>query len=287
MDVTEGNGTASGDPGSRYYARSEKENETAHGEFRVGVVLSKSFSVYFRNIVPFVILALIVTSPPHICKVYMSMKGWLAVPPDLSTLFELVVALMMMGIEALGLILMWVLTAAITYGAYQDLRGQRASIGECIARGLPMIIPVIGVSFIYMLLTILGLIALVVPGIIVSVIYAVAVPVAVVERPGVFMSLVRSAALTSGNRWRVFGVGLVIFGIWGVVGVINGLVMSAVGVDIFEAGPYSASIPVGLMSYFLEAFIIALGAVFTVVIYHELRMAKEGVGVDEIAAVFD
>ena len=51
----------------------------------------------------------------------------------------------------------------------------------------------------------LAAILLVIPGIIVWCIYAVAIPVCVVERRGVSASLKRSSFLTRGNRWRIFG----------------------------------------------------------------------------------
>ena len=42
-----------------------------------------------------------------------------------------------------------------------------------------------------------------------------------------------------------------------------------------------------VVSYLATAFFIAFGAVTTAVAYHDLRLVKEGLGIDEIAAVFD
>jgi len=247
------------------------------GEFRVGVVLSKSFAVFFRNIVSFVVLALVVTSPTHIYMGYMTLKVMEGTPPDP---FSLVAVAVQTG----GMILWLILTAAITYGTYQDLRGRKASLIECLMRGLPLIFPVLGVAIIYFLMMMLGFVALVIPGVFVFVIYMVAVPVAVVERPGVFKSLSRSAALTKGSRWRVFGAYLVFLILSAVMMMIIGLAMTGVA---FQTDLYGGGIALTVMNYVSGAFLAALGAVVIAVIYHELRMAKEGVDAEEIAAVFD
>ena len=247
------------------------------GEFRVGVVLSKSFAVFFGNIVSFVVIALVVTSPTHIYMAYVTTQVIEGTPPgSLAILTPLV--------QIGGAILWMILTAAITYGTYQDLRGRKASLGEFLARGLPLIFPVIGVAVLYFLMMMVGFVLLVIPGMIIFIMYMVAIPVAVVERPGVFKSLSRSKVLTKGNRWRVFGAYLVIVIITMAITVVIGLVTTGAA---FQTELYSAGIAFGLANYISGAFLAALGAVVIAVIYHELRMAKEGVDAEEIAAVFD
>ena len=43
-----------------------QQNASSPGEFRVGGALSRIFSVFFRNFIPFVLLALIILSPTYI-----------------------------------------------------------------------------------------------------------------------------------------------------------------------------------------------------------------------------
>jgi len=62
---------------------------------------------------------------------------------------------------------------------------------------------VIGVALLEMLAIVGGFLLLVVPGIIVSLMLMVAVPVAIIERPGVMASLKRSAALTKGIKGQL------------------------------------------------------------------------------------
>ena len=102
----------------------------------------------------------------------------------------------------------------------------------------------------------------------------VAAPVAVVERPGVMESLSRSAVLTKGNRWGVFGTILLIF---------IGTIVASYLVDwIIGASSYKVYV-----AWIVAAAITAFEASVTAVGYCMLRFAKEGVGVDEIAKVFD
>jgi hypothetical protein len=51
----------------------------------------------------------------------------------------------------------------------------------------------------------LGLVLLIVPGLILITIWAVVVPVCIIERPGVFASFGRSRELVRGDGWPVFG----------------------------------------------------------------------------------
>ena len=59
--------------------------------------------------------------------------------------------------------------------------------------------------------------------------YYIAVPVCVIERPGVIQSMSRSADLTYGTRWRIFGLVLVVFIPVGAIGAILLAIGKAIG----------------------------------------------------------
>jgi hypothetical protein len=119
-----------------------------------------------------------------------------------------------------------------------------------------------------------GLALLVVPGIILMVMWYVAVPVCVVENAGPEQSLRRSAALTKGLRWKVFGIFLVFY------------VGATAGDQVLDwTGPSSVSMMAALVVW--QGLTGAFGSVLTTVTYYYLRVAKEGVDIDQIAAVFD
>ena len=116
-------------------------------------------------------------------------------------------------------------------------------------------------------------------GINVAVMFWVAIPAAVVERPGILASLQRSRDLTRDNRWKLFGtlVVLVVFNIG------SGYILE----EFLGVGVVHAPISVQLLDLLVQAFFSALFAVASAVAYHDLRIAKDGVSAEEIAGVFD
>ena len=115
-----------------------------------------------------------------------------------------------------------------------------------------------------------------VPGLILFCMFYVAVPVCVVERPGVFASLSRSAFLTKGYRWKVFGTLIVIMIASIAVQYVARLILGSAGLYVLLFGAQVLNTVVG-----------AFGSVLNGVIYYQLRVAKEGVDIETIARVFD
>src|SRR6202044_3824107 len=62
------------------------------------------------------------------------------------------------------------------------------------------------VSILYGVGVLIGLFLIVVPGLVLLTIWAVAAPVVVLEHPGAMAALGRSRELVRGNGWQVFGV---------------------------------------------------------------------------------
>jgi hypothetical protein len=86
---------------------------------------------------------------------------------------------------------------------------------------LSAVTPVLGqliiVGFIAGIVIVIGLFLLIVPGLYLITIWAVFVPVIVLERPAGLSSLARSRELVRGNGWQVFGVLFVLFVLVGAV----------------------------------------------------------------------
>jgi hypothetical protein len=238
---------------------------TTHTQFGVGTVLSQALSVFLANLVPFCVLALIVMLPWLLYS--LAATGDPTAGFSASGLLAIVIQM----------ILGQLMAASIAYGSFQYLRGQPVTMGDALSRGLSLILPVIGVAILCGLIIGIGMILLVVPGVIAAVMLWVAIPVAVVERPGVVDSLKRSADLTKGNRWNVFGVVLIIGIIGWVVGFILGFILlSAAGFTV-----YSVAI------WISQAIFGAFNATAAAVGYYSLRSAKEGIDIGTIARVFD
>ncbi len=241
-------------------------------EFSLGSVLGRGFGVYLKNFIPFSIIAALVYSPLVIYTV-ITLSGPLDL--DALTLYPSILAL---GTFVLSLIA----TGAMMYGTFQQLRGRPAGMGESLAAGLKRMFPVLGVGILVGLCVLGGIILLIVPGLIFYCMLWLAVPVAVVEKPGVMASLKRSAELTKGYRGSIFGIVLIL----GVLSWVGGKVLETV---LLDAKSFDLS---SIKTFFyaslgLQMIMSALGAVINAVAYHDLRLAKDGVEVSELESVFD
>jgi hypothetical protein len=124
----------------------------------------------------------------------------------------------------------------------------------------------------------LGAALFIIPGVIVATMLFVATPVCVVERLGPFDSMERSAQLTKGQRWKIFGL-LVLLGVPAVtVGALIDTMAEVAGINQILA----SIAHVGWDATWGAAY-----AVLVIAVYHDLRVAKEGVDTAQIAAVFE
>ena len=261
--------------------------ELAQRSFGIGSVIGQTLRITFRNILPFGLLVLVLQLPGFIFALSRSGDVPLQAIPLLG---DVVVN------HIVQLFLTMLLGAVVVSGTVQELRGQHASFGDIIARGRSAVMPVIEVVCYALIILMVGLFLLVVPIVIAAVMLWVVVPVAVLERPGRFASLRRSAELTRGSRWKIFALLLIcvavtivnalILGlILGMDALVKALVLSLIlGMDGMT-GQVSTGFAVA--NYFTGSFLLLIGSVLGAVSYFELRNIREGVDIDEIAAVFD
>jgi hypothetical protein len=235
----------------------------AEGDFRVGQAVSQTWSVLLRNF-PIFFLVTAVASMPE------------AATSTIGDPFQ-VLRLAGLKVEGLGPLLGHVLgtlsQAVVLYGAFQDMRGKRVNLGESMQVGLRRFFPVVGVAISTTLLGFLGLIAFVVPGLMCFTMWFVATPACVVEGRGVFSSLARSARLTRGHGWKIFGMMLLLY-------FCNAIVDSPIDQAL-------SGIPAFAGHVIWNGIWNAFYAILAVVTYHDLRVAKEGVDIEQIAAVFE
>jgi hypothetical protein len=113
--------------------------------------------------------------------------------------------------------------------AVQDVRDGRAdlSIGETISAVTPSLWAVIGASILASVGIWIGFWLIIVPGLYLMTIWAVVVPVIVIERSRVLSSFTRSRELVRGHGWHVFGTLVLVYIIQIVVEVLLSLIFSA------------------------------------------------------------
>jgi hypothetical protein len=255
--------------------------------FSIGDVLGKGFSIYFKNFPAFMVMALICYAPLILYALvapnpFESAKSL----DDLQSKVLIYTLVITVG----ALICSQFVLSAVTYATVQELRGQHASIGASMSVGLKRLLPTLAVSFVAGLCIVAGLIALVVPGLIVMCMLYVAVPASVVERPGIGGALSRSGALTKGYRWHIFLIVIII----GIIGGVFNYALEHALVDHVPLGRGGEEVPhpdqwkrYMLVNVGGQVITSALGAAMAAAAYVGLRNTKEGVGVDELARVFD
>jgi hypothetical protein len=242
----------------------------------VGAVFRRAFEVFFSDFGKFFLLALLAWLPVLLVSFIVGFRyaalgsAEFAGPPGA---FELAGVLVLIIAGACFLLSQ----AVILYGAVEQMRDKSFALGDSLKHGLARFFPVLGVYILVMVAILVGLVLLVVPGIILGMMLFVSLPVCIVEKLGPYQSLKRSAELTKGNRWRIFGVALLLY------------LGNAIGQAILRFALFASA---GATAAALGAFLwsVAFGAasaVVVAVVYHDLRVARDGIDIDGIAAAFD
>jgi hypothetical protein len=250
--------------------------------FDMGRVIGRTFGVIGRNFATFFGLSVVLAGAPQIVVGLLTfyttrdaLSGAEALGPE--TVGLLIVSFVVLLVSSC------VLQAAIIHNAVSDLSGRKASFGASLATGIRYFLPLFVVAILSGLATALGFMLLIVPGVILSVMWSVITPALVVDRAGIMGSFERSAELTRGRRWSIFGL-IVIYAIFvfavGIVFEIPGQVLLAMS----EGGVLAYY---GVISPLQAAVQSLVGAAGVAALYVELRQLKEGIGVDALAAVFD
>ncbi len=249
--------------------------------FTIGRSLSMTFAVLGRNFGPMALVAVAITA------IQSAIDYALSGDPTGGE---------GSGSSILGALTYAFITAPLTYATFQDLRGARVSASEMMSRGFARVMPVIFTSLVVGLAVMVPIVVAFVVGMIAPiamypllaaagicvllliVIWFVVVPVQVMESGGFGAGFRRATALSSGRRWSILGLLLV-------YGVLIVALFAAVFTVIYLAS--DMTLVVLLLYIPLGAFSSAIGAILPAVVYYLLRAEKEGVGIDEIARVFD
>jgi hypothetical protein len=184
--------------------------------------------------------------------------------------------------------------ATITQGALVRAtvaysQGGKAGIGESIAAGLVVALPLIGLAILSALGIGLGMVLLIVPGVMLWVMWSVAAPALVEERLGPIQALGRSRYLTSGARWKVFGLLLVLIVCYWIFSAIVGVIAISAfgGVERFAA-MNQQGMSMGYLAFMavVQTLISAIWGVILTSLYVELREWKDGPAGENLAEVF-
>jgi len=239
-------------------------------EFRVGRALARSFAILRRNPLAF-LLPIAAIQLVRVSLDWFRQDWFAARAGDALSLHSILVLL-------LSTVVVTANQAIIADAVLQALRGQRVRVGGSSRLGLIRSMAVIGTGLCSTVLVFVGSFLLLIPGLWAQTAFLVAAPVCVVETRGPLASLKRSAELTRGYRWRVFGLWLLLIFVTSLVGG---------GMRFAAAAHPNMGTAMSIAEFVWHVIAGACNAIIYVVTYHNLRVAKEGIDLDRIAEVFD
>jgi hypothetical protein len=232
-------------------------------ELGLGEVISKTFEVYRRDFAKYFVLFAVVGV---IVQVVTTLARQAFVVPTLpvnptsqqvsswfSALFG-ALALLIFVIFFVNIVFSTIAEgSAIKLASEQITKGQ-VNFGASIRFAVSRLLSIWALSIIVGIIVVLGFIALIVPGIILAIMFSLALPVLLIENKGVTESMGRSRQLVS-HRWgKTFGTFLIL----GIIGLIATLIFSAITAPLGIIGP----VVNGILSAFYQPLFPILMAVY-------------------------
>jgi len=240
-------------------------------DFSISNVFSNTFGVIARNAPLFLGLSLIIVGVPQLLiglVLAPETADPLALMSSPGAIFSSVIGYIMF------LFLSIVLQASLIVASANDLAGKPVNFGECVNRAIAKLFPLIGLGIVVAIGVSIGFMFLIIPGIILYLMWMIAVPAMMVENLGVFESLSRSSALTKGSRWKLLGL-IIVFIVFSMI--------IAIPIGVISLISESLSL---VSSALLSTVSAAVGAAGIAAVYIELRGSKEGTSSDQLASVF-
>jgi uncharacterized membrane protein len=242
----------------------------------VGEILDTSFSLYRRHFAALATVTLICTGVPLVLRLFLEAAGGIFSNLALALLYG--ISLVVLNLVASG---------ATVFIVSESYLGRPISAREALERATPYIGRILVCSLLLALVVGLGFLMLLIPGIMLAVGLALAIPAVVLEpRSSASAALSRSWELTRGARWRIFGLGVTLLVLLYIpVLAITGLL--ALLVSPGQAVVGSASIlmmAVLAVSGIVQMFIYPLFYCVLTVTYYDLRVRKEGFDLELLAS---
>ena len=240
-------------------------------ELGLGENISKTFEVYRREFVKYFVLFAVVGV---IVQVVTTLAQQAIVLPALSVnptsqqVSNWFAALFAPFFLLIGVIFVVnILFSAIAEGsaiklASEQITKGQASLGASIGFAFAKLLSIWALSLIVGIIVVIGFIALIVPGIILAIMFSLALPVLLIENKGVTESMGRSRQLVSHKWGKTFGTFLVL----GIIIIIASLIFSAITAPL---GIILGPITNGILSAFYQPLFPIL-----MVVYYYSNLAR-------------
>jgi hypothetical protein len=252
--------------------------------FSIGDVANNTFAVIGRNFVPFTVLTFVAALPQvffarQLASAFAAPSGRVNPSAFLTADYWLTFTVT----ELVTIVLTFILQAALTYSTFMDLSQKPISIVEALMVGLRAFFPLVAIGILFSLGVGFGFILLLFPGLMILTAWLVVVPAYIVEKPGIIGAFGRSAALTRGHRWPIFGL-MIIYSL--AVLIIDFAARPLLGLPLLSN---RVVFPVGFWVFntVLRMITMVISSTGTAVIYYLLRASKEGAGPAALASIFE
>ena len=242
-----------------------------------GEILDTSFTLYRRHFSALATVALVCTGLPLVLRLFLEAGGGLLSNLPLAFLYGL--SLVVLNLIATG---------ATVFIVSESYLGRPVSAREALHRATPHIGRILVCSMLMAFIVGLGFILLFIPGVVLAVGLALAIPAVVLEpRSSPSAALSRSWELTRGSRWRIFGLGvtlllLLYIPVVAITGLLAVLLPQMPGERF---GPASVSTVAAIaIGGVVQMFIYPLFYCVLTVTYYDLRVRKEGFDLELLAS---
>src|SRR3989440_3096658 len=232
-------------------------------ELGLGEVISKTFEVYRRDFAKYFVLFAVVGVIVQVVTTLAQQAFVLPTlpvnptPQQFSAYFSALFGALFLLLVVIFVVNIVFSTIAegssVKMASVQITKGQ-VSLGASIRFAVSRLLSIWALSIIVGIIVVLGIIALIVPGIILAIMFSLALPVLLIENKGVTESMGRSRQLVS-HRWaKTFGTFLVL----GIIVLIASLIFSAITVPLGIIG----RVVNGILSAFYQPLFPILMAVY-------------------------
>ncbi len=247
----------------------------------IGKTLDSGFKLFFAGFGKVFILALVASFVANLPSIVMGTKLEAADPEAFRALGGQI-----LGLFAVAMILATALNTAILRRLAVLGNGGAAgdSMGQSIAIGFKYLVPVFVAAILYGFAVGAGMLLLIIPGIFLLVSLYLFWPAIVVEGKGPIEALKRSHNLVRGNWWRtvtVMTIPIVLliavyFAAAFVIGIVVGITSSGGDAIAVTTTVEKTTLLVHLLQVPVNAVSLALFYAVLVVLYHDLKLRKEG-----------
>jgi len=169
----------------------------------------------------------------------------------------------------------YMVTAVLCLATVDILAGRRRSLGAYFSVATRNIVPLVVIGTLLSIAVLIGILALIIPGLYIYAQFFVWIPCIIFEGGGM-SGFGRAQALTNGHRWQIIGammvMGVLFLGFFLVVAP-----FFAIGMD------GTSTLATALVSAVLQAVTYAIFAVFTTLVYLRLRGFEDGTDAEALS----